>query len=47
MGKHSAQPPPRKSKQDEKDFPAVSGDLMDGRGPFEPFVPAQRKEEKK
>lgn len=29
------------SKRDE--FESKSGDLMDGRGPFEPFTPAQPK----
>jgi hypothetical protein len=24
----------------QEDFPPISGDLMDGRGPFEPVIPA-------
>jgi len=29
----------------DKDIESISGDLMDGRGPFEPLIPAEPKPE--
>lgn len=35
VGKHETKP--------DKDFPPISGDLMDGRGPFEPVIEPDQK----